>query len=223
MAIVSTKLLCLLGLCWMSKVGVTLRQSRECNTSYEDPGWQCNTGQCLKKVLICDGYFHCSDGSDESPATCCSSTCPSDRDICIPAGQEIKPGQHCRDCTRYNGDPGWRCNSGPCLRKRRVCDGGSPQCPDGEDESIGCFSCELEPRTINEPNITINTEVEKVPILKVCNNIIDCVDRKVFGGSGRDESDQLCNEHFQCLNNSTIKVPNAFVCNSNPDLSLIHI
>jgi len=107
-------------------------------TNSMDPGWRCNSGECLGKSLVCDGSPDCPDGSDESPAACCASTCPSDPDICVPAGQEILSGEDCRDCTRGWGDnywtSGWRCNSGECLFTSQVCDG-VPQCQDGSDES----------------------------------------------------------------------------------------
>jgi len=101
---VSTKLLVLLGVYWMSKVGVTLGQSRECTDSNGVPvggcydcdefrSWRCNDGECVYKSHVCDGKSDCSDGSDESPTTCCASTCPSDPDICIQDGEEILPGR----------------------------------------------------------------------------------------------------------------------------------
>jgi len=112
-------------------------------------GWRCNSGQCVRKWTLCDGIWQCSDGEDESPATCCASTCPSDPDICIPVGEELLLGKDCRHC-KHAGYPGWRCNTGQCLEKRDVCDG-IPECSDGSDETFGCLVDDVWWTTDNPP------------------------------------------------------------------------
>lgn len=32
--------------------------------------WQCDNFQCISRESLCDGYVHCSDGSDESRREC---------------------------------------------------------------------------------------------------------------------------------------------------------
>ncbi|XP_070575397.1 bone morphogenetic protein 1-like [Ptychodera flava] len=39
----------------------------ECHSRSE---FRCNGGQCISRVLVCDGYEHCPDGSDEHGSAC---------------------------------------------------------------------------------------------------------------------------------------------------------
>jgi len=102
------------------------------------PGFICDNGECIDNGRICDQKEDCSDGSDES-IDCCPSTCitPSKAEVCIANDGHNHTNSECRDCTK-SGYPGFRCDNGACIYRRKVCDGRS-QCADNSDEKYCAF------------------------------------------------------------------------------------
>merc|ERR1719341_167142 len=100
---------------------------KKCLYKQKRPGFTCDSGDCIDKGGVCDKHNDCSDGSDES-ISCCSSTCitPTMGSVCIPADGYNYTSVDCRACTK-SGYPGYRCDDGACIYRRKVCDGRS-QC-----------------------------------------------------------------------------------------------
>ena len=69
-------------------------------------------GGCVPPDFVCDGYNHCSDGSDESEEVC--GQCPIKGFFTCESG--VNPGR------------------GVCIHPDNVCDG-HKDCEDGSDES----------------------------------------------------------------------------------------
>jgi len=99
-------------------------------------GFLCDSGDCVDRGRVCDGQPACQDGSDETQ-DCCASRCltPSGLKVCLPAdgyNSSSLAGTDCRLCS-IGGYPGYRCDSGQCIFRRKVCDG-KAQCADNSDE-----------------------------------------------------------------------------------------
>ncbi|CAB4016122.1 deleted in malignant brain tumors 1 [Paramuricea clavata] len=97
-------------------------------TQISCPSWQfrCNNGQCISFSNQCDGYWECSDGSDEW--YCGSQTSA----VIQPSATEQSPIvtasiQYC-DSHRH-----FRCRNGECIDRSFVCDS-RHHCYDGSDE-----------------------------------------------------------------------------------------
>ena len=85
---------------------------------------------CVSKSLVCDGRFHCHDGSDE--VNCASVAAPAVRANVLKCRVGSKP---CNDGTE-------------CVLYSHVCDGEN-DCMDGSDEQ-GCLeTCKQGYFTLN--------------------------------------------------------------------------
>lgn len=110
---------------------------------------QCAAGQCLEERFWCDHFVDCFDKSDESDCgawTGCGHDeflCSSG-DQCIPKAQRCvlstDPRHGCADGSHLLGckepscpDDMFKCHSGPCLEKSRVCNQ-YIDCPDTWDD-----------------------------------------------------------------------------------------
>jgi len=116
----------------------------ECLYKQKRAGFTCNSGECIDRGRVCDHSNDCGDGSDEA-ISCCSSSCitPTQGSVCIPADGYNNTGVHCRACSKA-GYPGYRCDDGSCIYRRKVCDGRS-QCRDDSDEKYCAFHlCQTE-------------------------------------------------------------------------------
>ncbi|CAF4205802.1 unnamed protein product, partial [Rotaria sp. Silwood2] len=131
--------------------------------------FQCRTsGVCINKQLVCDGYSHCHDRSDESN---CSQTCPENRfrcatGKCIPKSWICDNENDCGDssdeqnCQERTCDPltQFACphTLGKCIPNGWKCDGQN-DCGDNPDEldcppiscGAGQFSCSRDHTCIN--------------------------------------------------------------------------
>jgi len=108
----------------------------ECKYRRNRPGFECDDGQCIDRGLVCDKRPDCEDGSDEA-VDCCASYCitASGSEVCLAdTGYNMTAVEEedCRDCT-IGGYPGFRCDNGQCIYRRKVCDGRA-QCEDKSDE-----------------------------------------------------------------------------------------
>lgn len=87
-------------------------------------GFKCNDGTCLPGSVVCDDFFDCSDGSDESH---CKLKFPNQTIINKSTGHSIIAEE---DCIA----PSWfKCPSGRCIPTLFVCDG-NKDCEDFSDE-----------------------------------------------------------------------------------------
>ena len=106
--------------------------------------FQCQSGECISGVLICDGTDQCADGSDEAgclapPTTCAGVTCPDGS--CVDDSSQCPAEETCNEATQFE------CGDGSCIPKSRVCNLGIEDCPSGEDEencNSGCQFHEFE-------------------------------------------------------------------------------
>jgi len=169
------------------------------------PGFTCDSGECIDRGRVCDKTGDCSDGSDET-ISCCSTTCitPTQGTVCLPSDGYNNTGVDCRSCSK-GGYPGYRCDDGSCIYKRKVCDGRS-QCRDDSDEKYCAFHlCQTKlGALVNIPRDLLDKsgDCRKCDYNSVgdgwrCNNAKcilgawrcdgaeDCTD-------GSDETDQLC-------------------------------
>ena len=94
-------------------------------------GFKCTTGNitCINSTLLCDGFQHCSDGSDEANATCGLFLI----NICMTfywhqLWLSIAGDWKCRD-------GGFKCITGDitCINSTLLCDG-FQHCSDASDE-----------------------------------------------------------------------------------------
>ena len=110
----------------------------QCLYKQKRPGFTCDSGECVDRGGVCDQHQDCSDGSDET-ISCCSSTCitPTSGSVCIPSDGYNYTNVDCRSCSK-SGYPGYRCDDGACIYRRKVCDGRS-QCKDNSDEKYCAF------------------------------------------------------------------------------------
>ncbi|HEY6728517.1 MAG TPA: hypothetical protein VI197_31115 [Polyangiaceae bacterium] len=99
--------------------------------------FQCDSGEPVTSIFVCDGYADCSDGSDESSCFVCGS------------GEVLPPrfvcdyNRQCLDGSDEHGCETFECDSGETVPDNRECDL-IPDCPDGSDEKdCDMFVCEV--------------------------------------------------------------------------------
>merc|ERR1719376_1666800 len=178
------------------------------------PGFTCDSGECIDRGRVCDNTADCSDGSDET-ISCCSSTCitPSQGTVCQPSDGYNKTGVDCRSCSK-GGYPGYRCDDGACIYRRKVCDGRS-QCRDDSDEKYCAFHlCQTQlGALVNIPRDLL----DKSGDCRKCDYNSDgdgwrCNNAKCILGAwrcdgaedctdGSDETDQLCRPSLAPVDN----------------------
>lgn len=98
--------------------------------------FQCDSGEAITSVFVCDSYADCADASDEAGCFECGS------------GEVYPPRFVCdynRQCIDGSDEAGcdtFGCDSGETIPKDRECDL-NPDCPDGSDEArCEMFVCE---------------------------------------------------------------------------------
>lgn len=74
---------------------------------YSATQFKCDSGDCIREDLVCDGHADCKDRSDETSIVCSKFECPSFT---------------------------FKCNYGACVNDNTKCDG-KIDCVDGSDEN----------------------------------------------------------------------------------------
>jgi len=187
----------------------------QCDYRRNRPGFECDNGDCIDEGRVCDKRPDCPDGSDET-VECCAFPCftANGAEVCVPDtgrnSTEANEG-NCRDCT-IGGYPGFRCDDGQCIYKRKVCDK-RPQCKDGSDETHCDFhQCLSEDRTeVNVPRdlLEVKTPRDLEDKCRKC-------DYNSYGDGFRCDSGQCilyqwkCDGTSECLDGSDEKKE---VCN----------
>ncbi len=202
-----------------------------------DNFWTCKDGKrSIGEKYVCDGKFHCTDGSDESKEVCSHWNCTElhwkcGSHECIHAHGVCDNdfngyNDRCRDgsdedaimCSTWKCPEGyWKCGSNECIQEDYVCDGdfdhNLQRCNDGSDESYelcSTWQC-LEGYWKCVSNECIPTE-----------NV--CDDNKFYSppcADGSDEAEILCSTwpcrkgYWRCGSNECIKEWS--VCNISPD------
>uniref|UniRef100_A0A0N4Z501 Low-density lipoprotein receptor domain class A n=1 Tax=Parastrongyloides trichosuri TaxID=131310 RepID=A0A0N4Z501_PARTI len=120
----------------------TLNSHVSCNTFEEV---SCAGGyECIRKELMCDGFFDCTDKSDESPEICSYQQVDSYQQN---RGRFRPPTIKCPKTWFFCVD------ASKCIEPVAVCDGYN-DCRDGSDESSFCHYLNI----VRKRNISTENE-----------------------------------------------------------------
>ena len=185
-------------------------------------------GRCLRKAVVCDGVAQCADRSDEDPATCNGTACPSpDQFRCAGTGScfprdwvcdgerdcvDSSDEADCREFARRCGPRELRCGDGVCVPRSWWCDGVA-DCLDRSDESAAVctrnWTCEPGFARCNDNRCVLRD--------LLCDGVRQCRDgsdeqdcastvcRKTEWQCGSGEcvqQERLCDGVFDCLDES---------------------
>jgi hypothetical protein len=101
-------------------------------------GWfYCNNSSCINPSYRCDGHVDCANGSDEKG--------------CSPGSQLIEQTKNNQSVGSDCGSDEFKCKSGQCTLKVRICDGKN-DCSDRSDESFDL--CKT-----NEASVLMNSKM----------------------------------------------------------------
>jgi hypothetical protein len=153
--------------------------------------YQCSVpgefGACIPETWLCDAYLDCGDAEDESDAMCSEDSGEGESEVDY-------DNEGC-------GEGYWTCASnGQCIYDSWLCDGGAPDCTNGEDESAeycnvddgsgskfttSSTTSSAEPSCDDTNDFTCPSTGECIPIAWRCDAIVDCTE-------GDDESEEVC-------------------------------
>lgn len=190
--------------------------------------FQCQNGQHISQLSLCDGLADCEDETDEIPSQCYESglRCPPSLfrcsyGACVPKSAVCNGVKDCNDnsdedlteCTCADSE--FRCSNGNCVPESAICNG-IEDCPDNSDETLAeCYESSnkcLE----DEFQCTIGQCISKS---NLCDGHPDCgdsSDETVFACSNVlcspfsfrctygacVSKDLVCNGEQNCLDNS---------------------
>uniref|UniRef100_A0A8C4WQA0 matriptase n=1 Tax=Gopherus evgoodei TaxID=1825980 RepID=A0A8C4WQA0_9SAUR len=102
------------------------------------PGkFTCKTGRCIDKVMHCDGWMDCTDGSDERSCNCTKEQFRCNNGWCKPRFWLCDGVNDCGDNSDELQckcpDKNFKCSNGKCIPETQKCDG-KDDCGDGSDE-----------------------------------------------------------------------------------------
>ncbi|XP_071823426.1 low-density lipoprotein receptor-related protein 2-like isoform X4 [Apostichopus japonicus] len=192
-----------------------------CYTRTCEEGWfPCdNSYRCIPSWAVCSGVDNCYDGSDEENCEvlpceegywrCANNrTCIPDRWLCnfrAECPDDSDEGATCvdqyRDCTEFE----YRCNSGQCITRYRLCDQ-EADCEDADDEeNCGNHTCQTGYFQCTTSGHCINEEL-------MCDGDAHCPDLSdEIGCPTRYPGGRHCfNSEFTC--NNTICIPETATC-----------
>ncbi|GBG82146.1 hypothetical protein CBR_g34427 [Chara braunii] len=157
---------------------------RGCSPSSYYYLFQCLSGRCISRQLVCDGTKDCPDGDDEGKF-CENMDCPSDRVKCAGGGNRmcILGSQVCDgvdDCPAGTDEKQRGCAS------FKLCDG-VKQCRDGSDEDPSLC------RTYNcsDGEVKCKDGVTCISQRSLCDGLKDCPDKS-------DEDPAFCRKQHDC-------------------------
>uniref|UniRef100_A0A8C0IT12 CUB domain-containing protein n=1 Tax=Chelonoidis abingdonii TaxID=106734 RepID=A0A8C0IT12_CHEAB len=97
----------------------------------------CNTGRCIDKVMRCDGWMDCTDGSDERSCNCTKEQFRCNNGWCKPHFWLCNGVNDCGDNSDELQckcpDKNFKCSNGKCIPETQKCDG-KDDCRDRSDE-----------------------------------------------------------------------------------------
>ncbi len=149
--------------------------------------WKCLDGRrCLEYQYVCDGVFHCTDGSDERDELCTSWVCEAnkwkcDNFKCISVLDVCNKIYNCKDnsdekhelCRSWEcGEKLWKCTNNKCIPTYLVCNGANDCWGEPSDEELEMcqeWECLLGHWKCNDGSKCIR-ETE------VCDRELQCVD-----------------------------------------------
>uniref|UniRef100_A0A8D8WN38 Vitellogenin receptor n=1 Tax=Cacopsylla melanoneura TaxID=428564 RepID=A0A8D8WN38_9HEMI len=202
--------------------GLTCEELPKCAS---DKQFQCNNGQCISLLLVCNGHNDCPSGEDEkdmcspppSHLKCSSLQFPCQNgerciDLMLKCNGEFDCADksdefHCSTNTKTcSGEYDFLCGSGECIGRHFLCDK-ERNCADGSDENPAhCVACSEHEFRCDSGSC--------IPNSWLCDGQMDCTDGTDEPSSC--ESKKTCGTSaFTCNNGNCI--PLALKCDSHDD------
>ncbi|GBG82140.1 hypothetical protein CBR_g34421 [Chara braunii] len=156
-------------------------KKRGCSPSSLFSLFQCESGRCINRQLVCDGKKDCPDGDDEGEfceKMACSTKSGATWKVC-----DSNQGMDCP----LHGNSGMKCpgSNRTCIVESQLCDG-VEDCPGGTDEN----HCETHTCSVWPTYLKKCPSGRECAAFLICNGVKECRD-------GSDEDPSLCRA-FNC-------------------------